>query len=258
MISTRDEIIRKFAAELDEDGSEEYILPISEEDVSKWEEQVGDPEETVGIKTPVEPEQKKPISVRDVPRPPSRPSDSTEWPWDEPVEGSPEWMAQYNTRMFLRGVNKPYRGYVREPRVREVTEKTMNKLVDEFPNKFFAWNLYKLEELKDWLIPAAESYIEKDPYRALLERITTEYKELRHLQPKLWEILWEREMNRPPTEETSEVFPGILRNQAKSLAGEIAKSHPEFFQEHIANKGTLIESKFKDWAERALRAKQGT
>jgi hypothetical protein len=191
---------------------------------------------------------KGPISIRD----------------EKEIEhGSPEWQAKYHPHEFLRGVYTPWdRYYIDDPTNREaIVSKTMQKLIQDNPQDYFNWHLYKKQDLKAWLIPSAESLIKKDPLDALGKEIW-KYGELGPLLKELWKNAFSREIDRTINDPGSsgQVLPGILRKKIRSLAGEIATADPEFYMMYIKGKPTdrntgLTTKEFDEKAERVYNQK---
>ena len=184
--------------------------------------------------------------------------EGTDWPWEDPHPDSPEYMAQHYTQEYLRGVDKPYRGFARDPQNDHITKATMDRLVAVEPENYFAWGLRRRQELKAWMVPAAEALIDRDPYTALMKGIYNQGEEIKHLLPKLWSDVLNAELNRAAETETGKFFPGMMFNRMKSLAGEIARTNPQFYIDEIAEKGIgrkFRTTQFDNWASNALRDK---
>ena len=270
MINTRDEIIRKFASEFDDLPEVDPIrFPSTVKELERQEVPEIDPERFPGTVKELERQEepvKPPISQRDERRRFVDPYeerglvpgkyDGTDWPWEDPRPGSDEWEAQHHTQEYLRGVNMPYRGYARDPQFDHITKATMDRLVAVDPSKYFEWGLRMRQELKPWMVPAAEALIDKDPYSALLKGIYKQGEEIKHLLPKLWKDVMESEFRRSSESESGQFFPGMLFNRMRALAGELARTNPEFYVNEIAESGIgkkFRTKQFDSWAANALR-----
>ncbi len=227
-----DEIIKKFAAIMDDFPVPAPTVPKSEE-LSSVEPELP---ESKPIDLP------KPISIRDK--------------IDEPSPGTAEWAAKYHTQEFLRGVKQPYRGWIRQPENKALVEQTMEKLVHESPENYFSWDLHRRPELLSWLYPAAVSLIKKDPITALVKEIYR-FKELKDLQTDLWKAVLGEEISRSVFDPKSsgKIFQNKLFNQIRHLAGLIAESDPEFYWLYIEGK-PITTKQFDETARRILKQKE--
>ena len=275
MINTRDEIMRKFAADISDIDPERFpetTRMLQEPDMERFPEA----ERVLHELESEEAKQKQEEPIPSAPRPPISQREQRRqfvdpfeerglvpgkhegagWPWEDPYPGSIEWVAQNHTQEYLRGVNKPYRGYARDPQYDEVTKVTMDRLIAVDPSKYFDWGLRMRQELKAWMVPAAEALIDKDPYTALIKSIYNQGEEIKHLLPKLWKDVLEVELKRSSETESGQIFPGTLFNRMRELAGELARTNPEFYIDEIAESGIgrkFRTKRFDSWASNALR-----
>lgn len=261
MISTRDEIMFKFASMQDDDPDIVGELPIAVPPGIEDLEEIS-PEDVHLIEKPIE---EKPSLSKRVPffKDPFEDRglipgkyQGTDWPWEDPRPGSVEWAAQNYTKEYLRGVDMPYRGYARDPQNDKITKATMDRLIAVDPEKYFEWGLRRREELKPWMVPAAAALIDKDPYKALLMGIFKQGEEVKHLLPKLWQDIIGLEFQRSSESESGQIFPGVIFNRMRSLAGEIARTNPQFYIDSIAETGIgqkFRTKQFDSWAANAIR-----
>lgn len=181
------------------------------------------------------------------------------WPWEDPKPGSPEWVAQHHTKEYLRGVQKPYLGYIRDPSNDQVTKATMDRLVAVEPEDYFTWGLRMRQELKPWMIPAAKAIIERNPRNALMIGLHKQGPEVAHLLPDLWNTGVQVEADNNPEKSAKDLLPGVLFNNARSLIGEISRTSPEFYVEKTSDPNSigaqLKTKRFDNWAASALREK---
>lgn len=246
MLKALDEILIKYAASFDDfpipapippkKEDLEVIVPIApEKDISEQ-------------KLPA------PISLPQISRPLSQRDIKEEGPG--PQVGTPEWAAKEHTQEFLKGTKQPYRGWIRDPRNKALTVKTMDKLVRDHPEDYFSWDLNRRLELLPWLYPAGKGLIEKNPTAALMKEIWR-FRELRDLQTELWKGVMEQQINRTVDDPQSrvQVFPGDLFNKMRKLAGEIAASDPEFYLLYIEGK-KLSTPQFDELAKRVMKEKE--
>jgi len=156
------------------------------------------------------------------------------FPWAEPEPGTSEWIAEHYPHTYLRGQDTMSKGYVREFQDPAIIKSLMDKLVQENPIKYFEWNLRRVGDkggrinLKDWLVPAATSLMDKNPYAALVFARIYQNRETERLLPELWDKLMVLERDEP--------HEGEIKRHMRSMAGVLARSHPEFYDRKI--KGT--------------------
>lgn len=306
MISTRDEIIQKFAEEFDDLSDIDPLrFPKTVEELKRQEGEEIDPErfpktveelarqrrEEVSVE-PAEPV-KPPISQREMAGftdpyeerglVPNEYAFGEEWPddprWKEPERGSATYMAVQNPKEYLRGLKRPYRGYVRDPSNDEITKVVMDKLVANEPENYFKWELRERHELKSWMVPSAKKLVEEKPLLALGIGVHEQGPEIE--KAGLLVELWKNAINAEFSENPSDMFPGIYSKHMQSLAGKIARTNPEFYKTYIfgdmsdedfykmpeqdimmAHQGKILRNtkfrpqdvaRFDNWAANALR-----
>jgi len=239
MLNTRDEILFKFATEMDDFPDIPVPKPPVPTDLRPVDidvEEEGDTEPTqipIPIPIPEDTEDEKQISKREMPpRPP-----------EEKFRKAYE-LALSNTHAFLTTTQSDfwgYKGWVKHPAVRPMVEYIMDGIVKNEPWIYFEWDLQKSRNgdiLVEWFDAAAESYIDKNPIGAVENLMNSKISSARldqHL-PDLWLAAWEKvrgkyehmddpiNMSRDPFEK------GMTK-----LAFRLATLRPDVFDEYIKN-----------------------
>ena len=278
MIKTKDEILRLFAGILDDLPPPPIPTfkpqePMKPEDFEKkfpntqkfLEEEGEKPKPIMPIPLPVpqpkapQPDEPEPVPEKQEAPPMSEPLQvpnvqEVNNDWAEPDAGSPEWAAENYPYAYLFG-HAPFMGYISDRSNDPVTKALMDKIVNEAPEKYFEWGLYRLENkalkrLKgDWAMKAAEALVDGNPhYAAILGFFEdAEYQRDSTLLPRLWTNVINAEMNRSMTSTSGRLFPGMLFYRMKRLMKMLKESHPDFYAENIA--GRPIEGKFSQQAD---------
>ena len=160
MLKALDEILIKYAASFDD-------LPVSAPEPPRPGELISieptksEEGQEQKLPTPIPlPVEHRPLSQRDI---------EEEIP--EPPVGTPEYDAKHYTQEFLKGTKQPYRGWIRDPKNKGLTIRTMDSLVKDHPEDYFSWDLHRRQELTPWLYPAGKRLIERDPTLALMKEI---------------------------------------------------------------------------------------
>lgn len=208
MISSRDEIMHKFASLSDQDNEEHDDLPFAEPDDVE-EIPFADPEDV--IEYPPEP----------LPEP-GPPKQYT-------APGSPAWVANKYPHAYLTA-SLPYRGYIHGKERAAITKRMLEYMVSNNPEMYFDLDIgpgHKLNEIDDlgkFKYAAARSLIEQDPEGALVRGLSY-MRGFEDLFPMLWNNLVERDTR----------FPGMLHYRMLHLMKRIFETNEQFYLDNIVN-----------------------
>lgn len=172
---------------------------------------------------------------------------------EKPQRGSFIWLAEHYPQVYLKGIDDMgfSKGHRRE-RSRyydALTNKTVNRLLDTNPIKFFEWGLNRPQDLQKYIIPAAQRVIQDNPYQALM---TDLFKKpvIHSLLPELWESLVGIANKH---DKDADWFPGYLANRMVSFWKIMKSRHLQFFEDKIL--GTPLHYKLEE-ADGLIRSKK--
>lgn len=163
---------------------------------------------------------------------------------DKPPRGSMEWLAEKYPQIYLKGIDdKSFsKGHRRERGHgdEELTYKTVRRLLDTNPIKFFEWGLNRTNDLKKFIAPAAKKIVETNPHQAIMADLF-KMPVFHNLLPDLWENLTRIAGQYGKGDDW---FPGYLANRMVSFWKIMKVRHPQFFDEKIKN--TQLNDKLEE------------
>lgn len=167
--------------------------------------------------------------------------------------GSLVWLAKHYPKTYLRGNDIWKDKRVRDGRDPRATEIAMNNLIEYNPIKYFEWGLRRPHDLKKWMGKAVTESIKRHPHEVLMFDLYKQGPEIYSMLPDLWNNLIRFEKERIKNIPETYLFQDRIFNKMRRLAGEIARTHPDFYINNIPN--IFKTRQFNDWATNALREK---
>lgn len=259
MLSSRDEIMLKLAANLPPDEEENLpladpkdVIYISPDRIITDPDKYYDPESTEAISVEPQPvvsdepevteqekEEEKPGIFHDVPT-----------DYEDRLQAIPGQNVNLDISSFNLDRNKKAAliAAMRDPKsyfkrvyyylssredLDPVTGWLLDNIVTEKPLEYFNIDLNRQRIAGRWLQPAYKSLLQKNP-GAVIGQGLFRFPELAKFQPEMWETTWENEFARAG-EGTGKMFEGDLTtiSQLNKLAFRLSNSHPEYFLKNV-------------------------